>query len=64
MQTEFIAYTSVGKSIRTFATRKQALAWWLERSCEFPGARLEEVTEQLIITRKTLRGARQERKHG
>ncbi len=56
--TEFIAYTAAGVPIRTFDTRRLALAWWLERSCEFPGARLEEVGTQTIVTRRTVRGAR------
>lgn len=60
--TEFIATTSVGKTIRTFETRQQALKWWLAQGCEWPGARLEEVSTQVIVTRKTIRGARSERR--
>ncbi len=59
MKAEFIAYTATGTPIRTFDTRKLALEWWIERSCQFPGCRLEEVETQTIVTRRTVRGPRQ-----
>lgn len=60
-QTRWIASTAYGVVIRdNFNSRAEALAWWAERSCEFPGATLDEVTTQTVVTRRTVRKARRE----
>lgn len=51
----FEARTARGILISTFETEKQALKWWEDRAAEFPGCRLEYVTTQTIITRRTIR---------
>jgi hypothetical protein len=56
--TEYIASTTYDVPIRTFETRREALLWWAERAVEFPGASLDEVTTQTIVTRRTVRKAR------
>ncbi len=60
-QTEFAAFTARGALIRTFETRKQALAWWEGEEGEpsgqdrFPGCRLDEVITTQTIVRRAIR---------
>lgn len=49
------ARTARSVLIATFETEKQALKWWEDRSPEFPGCRLEHVTTQTIVIRRTIR---------
>jgi hypothetical protein len=58
-RTEWEARTARGALIKTFQTRAQATKWWddpdVDRAGKFPGARLEEVTTELRVIRRTLR---------
>lgn len=52
--TTFEARTAADVLIRTFADRRQALAWKRERACEFPGSRVEEVTTTITVQRRRI----------
>lgn len=51
----FEARTAKGATIRVFGNQKQALAWWDECAAIFPGCRVDEVTREVRVSRRTVR---------
>lgn len=57
-RTSFVARTSLGVTIRTFASRALAMAWWddaREGAGQFPGCSIAAVTETIIIRHRVIR---------
>lgn len=59
MTVTYEAVTKIGRVIHTFSSRDLALKWVRSDAAQqFPGCRVEEVSEQRIVTRRVIGGER------